>query len=103
MQDASLCGMGKTAPNIVLSTLNYFKEEYEDHIFDRNCKAGVCKDLKVYYIDVDKCTGCMACAQKCPENAIVGTKKHPFFIVEDKCTGCGICFETCKFNAITAV
>jgi NADH:ubiquinone oxidoreductase subunit F (NADH-binding) len=103
MKDTSLCGMGQAAPNAVLTALKWFREEFEDHIFDRNCKAGVCKDLRMYYIDVDKCTGCTACARKCPANAIVGTKHQPFFIVQEKCTACGICYETCKFDAISIV
>jgi NADH:ubiquinone oxidoreductase subunit F (NADH-binding) len=100
IKDTSLCGLGKTASNTFLSTLKWFRDEYEEHIFDRKCKAGVCKELRSFYIDVDKCTGCNACMRKCPENAIIGTVKYPHFIVESKCIGCGICFETCKFSAI---
>ncbi len=101
IKDTSLCGLGQKAPNTVISSLNYFREEYEEHIFDRKCTAGVCRELRLYYISVDKCTGCTICAQKCPESAIIGTKRHPFFIVEEKCTGCGICYDVCKFNAIS--
>lgn len=100
IKDTSLCGLGKTASNTFLSTLKWFRDEYEEHIFDRKCRAGVCKELRTFYIDVDKCTGCNACMRKCPETAIIGTVKYPHFIVESKCTGCGICFETCKFSAI---
>lgn len=100
IKDTSLCGLGKTASNTFLSTLKWFRDEYEEHIFDRKCRAGVCKELRTFYIDVDKCTGCNACMRKCPEGAIIGTVKYPHFIVDSKCTGCGICFETCKFSAI---
>ncbi|MCX6273509.1 MAG: 4Fe-4S binding protein [Bacteroidetes bacterium] len=100
IRDTSLCGLGKNAPNPVLSSLSQFREEYEEHIFDRKCRAGVCTHLRIYYIDIEKCTGCTACARKCPAAAIIGTPTHPHFIVEEKCTGCGICQETCKFVAI---
>jgi NADH:ubiquinone oxidoreductase subunit F (NADH-binding)/Pyruvate/2-oxoacid:ferredoxin oxidoreductase delta subunit/(2Fe-2S) ferredoxin len=101
IKDTSLCGLGQKAPNPVISSLRYFRGDYEEHIFDRKCDAGVCKELRMYYIDVDKCTGCTICAPKCPVSAIIGTKKHPFFIVEQKCTGCGICYDVCKFNAVS--
>jgi len=103
IKDTSLCGLGQTAPNPVLSTLKWFKDEYEAHVFDRKCPAGVCQNLKVYKINVDKCTGCTICAKKCPVNAIIGSKKAPHFIVEDKCIGCGVCFDVCKFDAIQIV
>jgi len=100
IKDTSLCGLGQSAPNPVLSTLRWFRDEYEEHIFDRQCKAGVCKDLRTYVIDADKCTGCTACVKKCPTNAIYGAKKAPHFIVEDKCIGCGACFDVCNFDSI---
>ncbi len=100
MKDASLCGLGQTAPNPFMSALRCFRDEFEEHIFDRKCRANVCRGLRTFSIDVDKCTGCTACAAKCPVNAIYGTRLQPFFIVEDKCTGCGICFDICKFSAI---
>lgn len=100
IKDTSLCGLGQTAPNPLLSALKYFREEFEEHIFDRKCRAGVCKDLKVYTIDVEKCTGCTACAKKCPTTAIIGSPRVPHFIIEDKCIGCGICFDVCKFVAV---
>ncbi len=100
MRDTSLCGLGQTAPNPVLRTLKLFRDEYEEHIFDRKCQAGVCRDLRTFYIDIEKCTGCTACAKKCPTNAIIGTPRSPYFVVEDKCIGCGICEEVCKFSAV---
>lgn len=100
MKDTSLCGLGQHAPNPVLSTLKYYREEYEEHIFDRRCRANVCTELRTYYIDVDQCTGCSVCAKKCPADAIIGTSLHPYFIVQEKCIGCGICYESCKFSAV---
>jgi NADH:ubiquinone oxidoreductase subunit F (NADH-binding)/Pyruvate/2-oxoacid:ferredoxin oxidoreductase delta subunit len=100
MKDASLCGLGQTAPNPFVSALKNFREEFEEHIFDRKCRANVCRGLRTFIINVEKCTGCTVCAGKCPVNAIYGTRLQPFFIVEDKCTGCGICFDVCKFSAI---
>jgi NADH:ubiquinone oxidoreductase subunit F (NADH-binding)/ferredoxin len=100
IRDTSLCGLGQRASNPILSTLRWFRDEYEEHIFDRNCRAGVCQDLRTFYIDVEKCTGCTICAKKCPTGAIYGTPKHAHFIVQEKCIGCGICYESCKFNAI---
>jgi NADH:ubiquinone oxidoreductase subunit F (NADH-binding)/Pyruvate/2-oxoacid:ferredoxin oxidoreductase delta subunit len=100
IRDTSLCGLGKYAPNPVLSILKYFHEEFEEHIYDRHCRANVCKELKTFYIDVDKCTGCHACASKCPTQAIIGSPRKPHFIVEEKCIGCGVCYDTCKFVAI---
>jgi Na+-translocating ferredoxin:NAD+ oxidoreductase RNF subunit RnfB len=100
IKDTSLCGLGQSAPNPVLSTLKWFKHEYEEHIFERKCDAGVCQSLRLFKIDVDKCTGCTICARKCPTDAIIGSKKAPHFIIEDKCIGCGTCEEVCKFDAI---
>lgn len=100
IMQTSLCGLGKTAPNPLISTLKWFREEYEEHIFERNCRAGVCKGLKKYYINPENCVGCGACFKKCPVDAIIGTLKQPHFVIEDKCIGCGLCFEACKFNAI---
>jgi NADH:ubiquinone oxidoreductase subunit F (NADH-binding)/Pyruvate/2-oxoacid:ferredoxin oxidoreductase delta subunit len=100
MKDTSLCGLGQTAPNPFLSALREFRDEFEEHIFDRKCRANVCRGLRTFSIDVDKCNGCTVCASKCPANAIYGTRLQPFFIVDEKCTGCGICFEVCKFSAV---
>ncbi len=101
IRDTSLCGLGQTAPNPLISAMKHFRSEFEEHIFDRHCRAGVCRDLKVYYIDVDKCPGCTVCIRKCPFDAIIGSPRVPHFIIEEKCTGCGICYEVCKFGAIT--
>ena len=100
IKDTSLCGLGQTAPNPVLSTLKWFRNEYEEHIFERKCPSGVCTELRTFRIDVDKCTGCTVCAKKCPTNAIIGNKKSPHFIVDDKCIGCGSCEQACKFDAV---
>ncbi len=98
----SLCGLGQTAPNPVLTTLRHFREEYEDHILHKKCTAKVCKDLIHYDILEDKCTGCHICSINCPVNAISGNPKETHIIDQDLCTKCGICFEKCpkKFNAI---
>ena len=100
IRDTSLCGLGENAPNIVLDTLKYFRNEYEEHIFERKCDANVCRDLRTFYISVDDCVGCAACIDKCPKDAIFGLPKHPHFIVENRCTGCGLCYDACMFNAI---
>lgn len=96
----SLCGLGKTAPNPVLSTLKYFRDEYEAHVKDKKCPAGVCKSLLSYVILPEKCKGCTACARVCPVGAISGTVKNPHKIDPEKCIKCGACFKTCKFGAI---
>ena len=96
----SLCGLGQTAPNPVLATLRFFRDEYIAHIVDKKCPAGVCKALLNYSIDVDKCRGCTACARKCPVGAISGTVKKPHVIDSDKCIKCGACMDTCKFGAV---
>ncbi len=103
MQVASLCGLGQTAANPVLSTLKYFREEYLAHIKDQKCPAGVCRDLITYTIDADLCTGCLLCREKCPEGAIRGEKKSPHVIDQNKCSRCGICMDVCKQDAITVI
>ncbi len=100
IKDSSLCGLGQTAPNPVLSTIKYFRDEYEAHTNERICPAGVCKALTHYYVDKEKCTGCLLCAKNCPQQAISGQKKEPQSIDQDKCTKCGLCYESCKFDAI---
>jgi NADH:ubiquinone oxidoreductase subunit F (NADH-binding)/Pyruvate/2-oxoacid:ferredoxin oxidoreductase delta subunit len=102
IKDTSLCGLGQSAPNPVLSTLRWFKEEYEEHIFNRRCPAGVCAELLSYSIDAEKCTGCTACMRKCPANAIMGNPKTPHYIIPDKCIACGNCVDICRFGAINA-
>ena len=102
MKDTSLCSLGKSAPNAILNTLANFKSEFDTHVFERKCPAGVCRDLKTYTIDVDLCTGCTACYKKCPVDAIIGSPRQPHFIVQDKCIACNACFEACKFNAVLA-
>lgn len=100
VQDGSLCGLGKTAPNPVLTTLKYFRHEYEAHVLDRKCPAGVCQALQNYYIDAEKCKGCGLCAKVCPTGAIAGDKKEPHVIDTQKCLKCNTCLEKCKFGAI---
>lgn len=100
MQQTALCGLGRNAPNLIFDIQKHFREEWEEHIFDRECRAGSCRHLRFFSIDTDACTGCTLCAKKCPENAISGSPKSPHIIHQDKCTSCGICFEVCKFSAI---
>jgi NADH:ubiquinone oxidoreductase subunit F (NADH-binding)/Pyruvate/2-oxoacid:ferredoxin oxidoreductase delta subunit/(2Fe-2S) ferredoxin len=100
IQKFSLCGLGTSAPNPVLTTILYFRDEYEAHIRDKKCPAGVCKPLFHYEIDEEACTGCRVCARKCPQEAITGEKKQPHQLDQDKCIKCGICYDACKFNAV---
>ena len=100
IKENSLCGLGQTAPNPVLSTLNYFRDEYVAHVVDHKCPAGACKALTNYEILADKCIGCTLCARNCPVDAISGKVKVPHVIDQDKCIKCGVCMEKCKFNAI---
>lgn len=101
MKETSLCGLGQNAPNLFLSVLADFRDELEEHIFDRRCRANRCHGLRTFIIDVEKCTGCTLCSEKCPVNAIYGTRLQPYFIVEEKCTGCGSCYDVCKFDAVS--
>ena len=96
----SLCGLGQTAPNPVLSTIRYFREEYEAHIIDKTCPSKVCKGLITYSVIPENCTGCMVCLRNCPENAISGEKQKPHQIDVNLCTRCGMCKSVCKFDAI---
>ena len=100
MRKASLCGLGQTAPNPIMSTIKYFEDEYIAHIKDKKCPAGKCKDLLSYTIVEDKCIGCTACARVCPVNCISGEVKAPHLIDQDQCIKCGQCFDKCKFDAI---
>ena len=100
MKEASLCQLGATAPNPVLTTLKYFREEYEEHIFHRKCRARVCKDLIIYRIIAEKCTGCQRCVRACPTGAITGPRAQPHNLDIEKCIKCGACYEVCKFDAI---
>ncbi|MCP4690115.1 MAG: NADH-quinone oxidoreductase subunit F, partial [Desulfobacterales bacterium] len=100
LQKFSLCGLGTSAANPVLTTLLHFREEYETHIHDKKCPSGVCKNLFHYEIDPDVCTGCRVCSRKCPQEVITGEKKKPHAIDQDGCIKCGICYDACKFNAI---
>lgn len=100
IKNAALCGLGKTAPNPVLSTIKYFRDEYEAHINEKRCPAGHCKALLSYVINKDKCVGCSACAKVCPTGAISGKVKEPFEIDQSKCIKCGACMARCKFGAI---
>ncbi len=100
IKDSSLCGLGQTAPNPVLTTIRYFRDEYEAHIHDKKCPAKSCKPLLTYTVIDENCTGCTVCARNCPVNAITGSRKELHFIEQDICTKCGICFTKCKFEAI---
>jgi NADH:ubiquinone oxidoreductase subunit F (NADH-binding)/Pyruvate/2-oxoacid:ferredoxin oxidoreductase delta subunit len=103
IKDSALCGLGQTSPNPILSTMHYFKDEYEAHVLDKTCPAGVCKNLITYKIDKEKCVGCTACARVCPVEAISGSIKNPHEIDQEKCIKCGACYATCRFGAIEKI
>ena len=99
IQLTSLCALGQTAPNPVLSTIKHFRDEYESHVIDKTCPAGVCSALLSYVI-TDNCNGCTRCARQCPEGAIIGKVKEKHIINQQKCIKCGICMDVCTFNAV---
>ncbi|MFH1231516.1 MAG: NADH-ubiquinone oxidoreductase-F iron-sulfur binding region domain-containing protein [Planctomycetota bacterium] len=103
VNDSSLCQLGATAPNPVLTTLKYFRDEYEAHINNKKCPAGVCKELIHYMIDKTTCTGCGVCVKSCPGEAISGEKKKPHKIDQTKCIKCGVCIDTCKFGSVKII
>ena len=98
--DCSLCALGQTAPNPLLTTLRFFRDEYEAHIRDKKCQAGVCKELLTFDIDAENCTGCVLCIRQCPTEAITGKKKEVHVLDQKKCIRCGACYEVCKFDAV---
>jgi NADH-quinone oxidoreductase subunit F len=100
IKDNSLCGLGQTAPNPVLTTIRYFRDEYEAHILHHKCPAKVCRPLVTYSVDPEKCTGCLVCLKNCPSKAITGERKQAHFIHQELCTKCGVCFSKCKFESI---
>jgi NADH:ubiquinone oxidoreductase subunit F (NADH-binding)/Pyruvate/2-oxoacid:ferredoxin oxidoreductase delta subunit len=100
IRDTSLCGLGQSAPNPVLSTLRWFRDEYESHVYDRKCPAKACTELLLYTIEPSKCTGCAVCVKNCPSEAIVGTLKTPHHVIAERCIACGTCVDVCKFKAV---
>ena len=103
IKDGSLCGLGKSAPNPILTTLRDFRQEYLAHIEEKRCPAGVCRELVTYVIDEEACTGCGACLKVCPNDAIVGEKEHPHVLEAELCIKCASCREVCTYDAIRVV
>lgn len=103
IKETSLCALGSSAPNPVLTTLRYFRQEYEAHIQDRRCPAGVCKELIHFLVDGEECVGCGACRKICPQQSIVGEPKAAHLIDQEKCIKCGLCAEVCRFDAILVI
>ena len=105
IKETALCALGQTAPNPVMTTLQYFRDEYEAHVKEKRCPAYVCKALTSYYIDPVKCKACMLCLRNCPADAISGGKKQIQVIDQNKCTKCGTCYDVCppKFSAVTRI
>jgi ferredoxin len=101
IKESSLCGLGQTAPNPVLTTIKYFRAEYEAHIKEGRCPAGKCRALISYHIDLEKCIGCGLCKKECPANCIEGELKGPHVIEDEKCTRCGACYSVCPVHAVT--
>jgi len=103
IRDSSVCALGRTAPNPVLTTIRFFRDEYDAHIRDKRCPAHACKSLFMYQIDAEACKGCTLCAKNCPQEAISGERKEPHEIDQDLCIKCGVCFDVCKFGAVVKV
>ncbi|HRT00331.1 MAG TPA: NADH-ubiquinone oxidoreductase-F iron-sulfur binding region domain-containing protein [Bacteroidales bacterium] len=103
MQETSLCGLGQNAPITIITGLKYFRDEFEEHIYEKKCDAGVCRDLKLYNINIDNCVGCGLCVKRCPADAIIGSLHTAHFIVQERCIKCGNCFKACKFNAVNII